>query len=629
MWITPTCSQAVDNIARVFECAEEKQKKVGLIFSLDGKREKIRDVAEKVARYISGGEVQFEHRLYVWFDMMQVGLRELHTKPLVTRPDKELCQQIFFGYWVLPLFDAITQEAMAFQPQGLLTDVNALLQDYYDGEPQSADAFLNKKISRLLPHKKCPHFKQQLHKQKKRSSFSLQENHYRAALNDITQELTVNGLSQTEINDCMVKLRATFKAGAVLRRMVKWCGIFHSEHRLSRQQRSEITRKLRRFSPWVTLYPAKLAMCFSAEMAQYTCAMAGAGSDEEVVQRDISQLSREDIERYWPALLQREVDAVLEYCDHGCYLEDIYDFCAEYAPDSLLSAINKRHIVTQKQAAEKLFQSGERQELEKANDLLQKDIFTALKKMLVELNRQRQLGFYGTQLASMLMSFALTSRSRLTEHELTPLMNILIDNLSTDNALFPNYPFVTPFGSTECATVGQPFAAGDAIEKDDVAQINAMAMREYNQRLYRQIGCSQFLAYPFHNLERLLSAIFAAERIDQQVIDAVFRKEKIRRTISDKGNPCWRISDATPYVILRNLEMYLYLLGLDHQGVSMLTPAMEQYHLLPDSEKRYLLRAIDPEAYRHDLKLWWAAKKARHHHQAVYQADGEYFTRVG
>ncbi|WP_218190812.1 hypothetical protein, partial [Klebsiella variicola] len=70
-------------------------------------------------------------------------------------------------------------------------------------------------------------------------------------------------------------------------------------------------------------------------------------------------------------------------------------------------------------------------DLKKRHHQIQKMAFLALKKMTVALHNERQLGLYGVALASSLIAASLSTTYRITKNELTPLLNVLVDNLPT------------------------------------------------------------------------------------------------------------------------------------------------------------------------------------------------------
>lgn len=109
------------------------------------------------------------------------------------------------------------------------------------------------------------------------------------------------------------------------------------------------------------------------------------------------------------------------------------------------------------------------------------------------------------------------------------------------------------------------------------------------------------------------------------MVESVFRDHDIRRHEGENGNPCWRLSDATPYYLLRNLELNIQLIGLMYKDYVCLDTGINHYHSLSNTDKRRVLKLLDPVAYRKDLKKWWHQKKAQSSGKCFFEVDGERF----
>lgn len=637
MWITPTWSQTLDAFSEALDLAEEKKKKISHIHSLQGKRERELASSKKIIAFLAGENPALDQLIRIALDVTHIALRELHTRPLVTACEPFVCQQRFFFCWILPLLETLQKRARQIQPQEqFLTDVVAMLQDYYyaetpDDSVQSADIYLNKRITQLLPHGQCTLFKQQLHKNKNRRFFSLSDKNHRVVLQELRQDQASSGMPDGKVTERIDHLRQVFIAGAILRAVEKSIGKLEPQHRLSADQRRVVAACFNQQVELLVLMPQTFLTKFAPVVAIWQERVQQQQFSPPAGLRHFTQITPQEWDLFWPELLQSAVDGFLLHGEDNCYLHDVFDFCQRFAPDWVQTSFTSSAVDSLIEQCDVYDPAS----LNKFTPLIEKAIFHELKKIVMVMHQQRQLGVYGIQLASMLVANALSAGYRVTQHELTPLLNMLIENLPTDIRLFPQNSFVTPFGQCEIASPGNPLAAGESLEKDDEAMIYAMALREYNQYLLTLLDGQRspdMLGYPFHKLDSVLRNIFAItpdiKQIDRKAVATLFRKAEIRLTAKEKGNPCWRLSDASPYVILRNLEMFLPLLGLLHDGKVWLQPGLDYYYCLNDDDKKRVLQAIDPQAYQRDLNHCKAAAQARQQNQFGYKANGELFVRM-
>lgn len=633
MWITPNWAQAVDGITRAFGMSEEKQKSAARTHSLVGKRTKTTLLIDKVIGVLAEGDASLNCLLNFYCDLAQVGLRELHTKPLITRLDDMTCRQIFFICWVLPMLESLEQQTKINQLKApFIHDLTTLLSEYYypkeDEQQCSVDAFLNRRIGQLLPRGTCTEFKQDIHKGNLRGLFSIDECAYRDKLSELREDLarTVSNEADTEM--LIDKLRSLFKAGAILRSLEKWLGVFNPGNRLDNVSLARITQNLSQ--PDTTLFekPQRFLSDFDVTVSIWLERLQHQRIPDS---RSVDSFSIEERELFWPALLQRGIDDILLHSDLDFFLADIYAFCECWAPAWLKQNLDSQLLCELANNYDlQLLLTDEPSDLEPIVKKFEKAIFNALKKITVAMHQRQQLGHYGRRLASLLIATALGSENRITEHELTPLINVLIENLSADSRPFRPFSFATPFRQAVMAPLGEVPKSGAEIYKDDEAMIFAFAIAEYNKHLFSLYPAEpdpRYISYPFIKLDAILCDLFIfnpdLRAIDVDVVKKLFRREKIRIREGVKGSPCWHLSDAGPYTILRNLEMYLKQLALEHDGRVWLKPGIDRFYCLKPAEKRRVLRAIDEEAWRQELRLWWEGKKARRQGRISYEVNGE------
>lgn len=638
MWITPSWAQAVDGITRALGLTEEKQKGAAKTHSLVGKRTKSTVLIDRVIGVLAEGDTSLTHMLNIYGDLAQIGLRELHTKPLITRQDDTACRQIFFNCWVLPVLESLAQQTKILQLKApFIHDLNTLLREYYypaeEGPLYSVDGFLNRRIGQLLPRGSCTDFKQDIHKGNLRGLFSPDERAFGDKLAELREDLKRNGVNDVDTEMHIDKLRRLFRAGAILRSLEKWLGVFDPRNRLDSVSLARIAQNLSQPDPTLILMPQRFLSDFDVTVSIW---LERLQHQRAPANRLITDFSTEERELFWPALLQREIDAVLLQSDVEFFLADVYAFCEAWAPAWLQQCFDPLSLCKLVNEYDRQFLlSDEPCDLEPMIKKIQKAIFNALKKMTVAMHQHQQLGHYGRRLASLLIATALSSENRITEHELTPLLNVLVENLSADGRPFRPFSFVTPFHQRVMATLGELPQSGEEIYKDDEAMIFALAIAEYNKHLFSLYPGEpdpSYLSYPFIKLDAILCELFAVTpdlmAINGDIVKALFQREKIRIREGEKGSPCWRLSDAGPYTILRNLEMYLKQLALEHDGRVWLKPGIDRFYCLKPVEKRRILRAIDEEAWGQELRLWWEGKKARREGRLSYEVNGEHMLRV-
>ena len=633
MWHVPRWSQAVDAIAKAFQVADYTEKGLSRTYSLNGKRDKSNQLLKRIIDTITKDNSRLVTLLNLYFDVIQVGLRELHTLPLTPNKSVHVCRRTFYDCWVMPLLESLNHKLESQSQEALLLrEIVLLLKDYYTENPaQSVDGYLNNRISSLLPRGACSSFKQQLYKNRYRRFFSMND----GLLEELKSELALGGLDQQKVEQYSKQLDLMFKSGAVLRSVDKWLGAEAQESIICREQQKQTVEKINQYTNTAHTESHNFHSIFSSEISTFWRLVGHEVIDPKSVLNHPKNMTHSEINRLWPMLLQTEVDYQLRHCADNCYLEEVYAYCLTYAPKQFQQYMNEDAIKSMGSLADLQLMNGvEHKQVEKIHHQIQQSVFLAIKKMLVALHGERQLGHYGVSLASTLISNALSERYRLTENKLTPLLNVMVENLSTDDSLFPIFDFVTPFGLRECGTPGMPIQHAQDIYKDDEAIIYSLALRLHNQRIYKLYGASNelpYLSYPLLKLEQLLDKLFASavtlNEVTPQTAVMIFRDESIRMRTGEKGNPCWRLSDATPYFILRNLELHLQLIGLIRHNKVFLTPNIDRYYSMSNLEKRRVLKLLDPIAYRRDLKQWWMAKKSRYSSSNSYQVEGEFFLR--
>lgn len=635
MWRVPDWSQAVDGIATAFSTLDGGGKKLSKTYSLSGKRSKSNDLLGKMVKSLAGKNQQLTILLPIYLDVVQVGLRELRTLHLLpSAPDKD-CRQAFYEIWVIPFLISLRQR-IAFQSAEavLLRSVVSLLQDYQAvSHLQTADSFLNKRVIALLPHGCCADVRMQMHNNRNRRVFSFNAEDQRELFVEIGIQLTAGDRSRQEAEHILQQLSLLFRGGAILRTVDKWLGGGKRITQMGVEQQEKTAQKFTNYAANVIGGSHIFLELFAQEVNLFCQRIGHVDIAPDAHTWDPEQMSEEDKNRLWPVLFLQALENKLVNCPEDYYLEEVYDFCEEHAPKHLQHHLNIEKMKFHRIDAEFEYALGSpHEDIQKRHHQIQQLAFLALKKMTVALHHERQLGLYGVALASSLIAASLSTTYRITTNELTPLLNVLIDNLPTNNRLFPQYWFITPFNKRELGTPGKPLKKGQDITKDDEALILALACRLHNRRLYRLNGDNKVIfhvGYPFMKLDALLEQLVAdgaaVKILTSQAVDAVFRDHNIRRREGDNGNPCWRLSDATPYDILRNLELHIQLTGVIRQDIVYICKGIDAYYSMSRAEKRRVLKLIDPDAYRSDLKRWWASKKAKFSGKSIYEVDGEYY----
>ncbi|KLR48518.1 hypothetical protein [Enterobacter ludwigii] len=635
MWRVPDWSQAVDSMATAFLTLAGGAKKLSKTYSLNGKRSKSNDLLDKIVKSLAGKNQQLTLLLPIYLDVVQAGLRELRTLHLLPSASDKKCRQAFYEIWVIPFLISLRQQ-IAFQSEEavLLRSVVSLLQDYQAvSHLQTADSFLNKRVIALLPHGCCTDVRMQMHNNRNRRVFSFNAEDQHELFVEIGIQLTAGGQNQQEAEYILQQLSLLFRGGAILRTVDKWLGGGKRNSQMGVEQQEKTAQKFTNYAANV-IGGSHIFLDLFAQEANLFYQFIG---HVEVVTNanngDPNLMSQEDKNRLWPALFLQAFENKLINCPEDYYLEEVYDFCEEHAPEHLQHHLNREEMECLRIDAEMEYALGApHEDIQKRHHQIQQMAFLALKKMTVALHNERQLGLYGVSLASSLIAVSLSTTYRIITNELTPLLNVLIDNLPTNDRLFPQYWFITPFNKRELGMPGAPLKKGQDITKDDEALILALACRLHNRRLYRLNGDNKkifHLGYPFMKLGALLEQLVAdgamVKTLTPQAVDAVFRAHNIRRREGDNGNPCWRLSDATPYDILRNLELHIQLTGVTRQDIIYICKGIDAYYSMSRAEKRRVLKLIDPVAYRSDLKRWWASKQAKFSGKSSYEVEGEYY----
>ncbi|MBD9646357.1 hypothetical protein IB231_22315 [Pantoea sp. PNT02] len=632
MWSVPTWSLAVDGLATAFSIAEVKDKKLSKTYSLSGKRSRSEKLLRKMLDSLAGENPQLHRLLSRYIDVIQTGLRELHTQQLYPVVSDNVCNQAFYEVWFVPFLLSLKQHLVCkdSESQQLCHLISLLLNYQAVSDKQTADSYLNKQVLALLPHGCCVNFRMQIHKNRNRRMFSFNAEAHQEQLAAIRRELKPG--KNTE--ELIEKLTLLFRSGGILRGVEKWLGGEKWVSRVDDKKQARTAEKITTYATSVMINSHHFLSLFSQEVGLF-CQLTGHTEINPDMQvGDPEDMSPEEIDRFWHALLFKKMEHGFIDSSEAFFIEDVHQFCVEYAPSRLQQCLNIEKIETAAGDRDLYLYSGApREQVMIYHDQIQQMAFLALKKMVVDLHAERQLGLYGVALSCTLISVALTNTHRITTNELTPLLNVLIENLPTDNRLFIGYPYQTPFNTFETASPGLPRKKGQGIEKDDEALIFALACRLHNLRifdLYENRERLHFLASPFGKMDAILEQIFTSgsdiKALSQHRVESVFREQNIRRHEGENGNPCWRFSDATPYYLLRNLELNIQLIGLMHKDYVCLDPSINLYHGLSNADKRRLLKLIDLAAYRNDLRKWWAAKKAQSSGKSVFEVNGEHFT---
>ncbi|WP_155007496.1 hypothetical protein [Klebsiella variicola] len=637
MWRVPNWSQAVDGMATAFSAVGSGGKKLSKTHSLSGKRSKSGDLLDWLVENLAGKDPQLTMLLPIYLDVAQAGLRELHTLQLLPSVTDTDCHQAFYEVWVMPFLISLRQR-IAFQSEEavLLRSVVALLQDYQEVSHQfTTDSFLNKQVIALLPHGCCADVKMQMHNNRNRRVFSFNVEEQSELFVEVRSQLMSGDRSPQEAEHILQQLSLLFRGGAVLRAVDKWLGGGKRISHVGVEQQGQTAQKFANYAANV-IGGSHIFLELFAQEANMFCQLIGhVDIEPDAHTGDPDLMSEEEKNRLWPVLLLQALEYKLVNCPEDYYLEEVYDFCEEHAPEHLKYHLNSEEMEFHRIDAELEHEMGATYEdLKKRHHQIQKMAFLALKKMTVALHNERQLGLYGVALASSLIAASLSTTYRITKNELTPLLNVLVDNLPTNDSFFPQYWFITPFNQRELGTPGTPLKEEQDIAKDDEALIFALACRLHNHRLYQLYEDKKeifHVAYPYMKMDALLEQLFAdgagVKTLTPQAVEAVFRENNIRRRESDNGNPCWRLSDATPYYILRNLELHIQLTGLIRHDIVYIYNGIDAFYSMSKADKRRLLKLIDPDAYRSDLKRWWASKKAKFSGKCVYEVDGEKYVR--
>ncbi|EOY1431225.1 hypothetical protein ACXD9I_002550 [Yersinia enterocolitica] len=633
MWSVPTWSLAVDGLVAAFSMAEGKDKKLSKTYSLSGKRSRSDKLLSRILSSLAGENLQLNLFLSLYLDVIHTGLRELHTQQLYLVVSDKVCNLVFYEVWVLPFLLSMKQHIAneSSESEQLCHLISLLLEYQTVSHKQTADSFLNKKVLALLPHGRCVDFKTQIHKNRNRRMFSFNASAQQEQVETIRRELQPSESAEELIG----KLSMLFRSGGILRCVEKWLGGEKWVRRVDDEQQARTAEKITTYAESVIINSHHFLSNFSQEVDLFYQLTGHVEIEPDVQLVDPDDMSPEEINRFWHVLLFQKMESSFLDSSEAFFFEDVHQFCVEYAPPDLQQYLSTEEIETMIRDRDwYLLMGAPREQIMIYHDPVQQMAFLALKKIVVALHAKRQLGLYGVALSSTLISIALSNTNRITTNELTPLLNILIENLPTDNNLFIEYPYQTPFNTFETASPGVPRKQGQDVEKDDEALIFALACRLHNLRifrLYENIERLHFLASPFGRINALLEQLFfssnsnAIKTLTPKMVESVFRDHDIRRHEGENGNPCWRLSDATPYYLLRNLELNIQLIGLMYKDYVCLDTGINHYHSLSNTDKRRVLKLLDPVAYRKDLKKWWHQKKAQSSGKCFFEVDGERF----
>lgn len=633
MWSVPTWSLAVDGLVAAFSMAEGKDRKLSTTYSLGGKRSRSDKLLSRILGSLAGENPQLNRLLRLYLDVIQTGLRELHTQQLYPVVSDKVCNLAFYEVWVVPFLLSMKQhiDNESSESEQLYHLISLLLEYQTVSHKQTADSFLNKKVLALLPHGRCVDFKRQIHKNRNRRVFSFNAAAQQEQVEAIRRELQPSESAEELIR----KLSMLFCSGGVLRCVEKWLGGGKWDHRVDDEQQARTAEKITTYAESVLINSHHFLSNFSQEVDLFYQLTSHVEIEPDAQLVDPDDMSPEEINRFWHVLLFKKMESSFLESSEAFFFEDVHQFCVEYAPPDLQQYLSIEEIETMIRDRDRYLRIGApREQIMIYHDPVQQMAFLALKKIVVALHAERQLGLYGVALSSTLISIALSNTNRITTNELTPLLNILIENLPTDNNLFIEYPYQTPFNTFETASPGVPRKPGQGVEKDDEALIFALACRLHNLRifrLYENIEELHFLASPFGRINAVLEQLFsscnsnAVKTLSPQMVESIFRDHDIRRHEEENGNPCWRLSDATPYYLLRNLELNIQLLGLMYKDYVCLDTGINHYHSLSNTDKRRVLKLLDPVAYRKDLKKWWHQKKAKSSGKSFFEVDGEHF----
>ncbi|MCS5747063.1 hypothetical protein LNO04_26475 [Klebsiella pneumoniae subsp. pneumoniae] len=143
MWSVPSWSLAVDGLVAAFSMAEGKDRKLSTTYSLGGKRSRSDKLLSRILGSLAGENPQLNRLLRLYLDVIQTGLRELHTQQLYPVVSDKVCNLAFYEVWVVPFLLSMKQhiDNESSESEQLYHLISLLLEYQTVSHKQTADSF--------------------------------------------------------------------------------------------------------------------------------------------------------------------------------------------------------------------------------------------------------------------------------------------------------------------------------------------------------------------------------------------------------------------------------------------------------------------------------------------------------
>ena len=88
--------------------------------------------------------------------------------------------------------------------------------------------------------------------------------------------------------------------------------------------------------------------------------------------------------------------------------------------------------------------------------------------------------------------------------------------------------------------------------------------------------------------------------------------DKTKAKVLTKHNRFWRVDRSSVYEVLRDIEFYIEIFGVNlKDGNAIVPPSVDKYLRLTDDIKKEALKVLSPKEYEKDNAAWKRSIKAR------------------
>ncbi|GAB7221882.1 hypothetical protein VoSk93_10970 [Vibrio owensii] len=203
-------------------------------------------------------------------------------------------------------------------------------------------------------------------------------------------------------------------------------------------------------------------------------------------------------------------------------------------------------------------------------------------------------------LSCIVLAISLVCLQTVQHNKMTKLIAAIRNCLSSFGDFVVLPPFSTPFDRRTKTLI-------DINRFNEDSQLIAYSIKVYNMRLIESLHVSDLsgkLILPFWHMD------FQLEEFIDSYHNGKFDKTKAK--VLTKPNRFWRVDRSSVYEVLRDIEFYIEIFGVNlKDGNAIVPPSVDKYLRLTDGIKKKALKVLNPKEYEKDNAASKRSIKAR------------------